>query len=97
MDLLRHWVVFPKRPGDPHRFITLADAVEEWARLGYRVEGPFVSEASATREAVEPSWLTSNEAFEIAHRGAKSVSFGKLSPAQLTAALNALSDHLRGR
>jgi hypothetical protein len=47
MDLLRHWIVRPKRPGDRDRVITLADGVAEWERLGYTVDGPFVPEADA--------------------------------------------------
>lgn len=42
-------------------------------------------------------WLASDEAFEIAYRGARNCGVGKISPAQLTAAMNALADHLRGR
>lgn len=34
-----------KREGDPPRYITMPEAVEEWQRLGYTVDGPFVLEA----------------------------------------------------
>jgi len=52
---------------------------------GASVEGPFVL----------ADWLTSDEAFEVAWRGARSCGVGKVSPAQLTAALTALGAHMR--
>lgn len=40
---MRHWIVHPKRPGDQVRVIAMPEAVPEWERLGYRVEGPYAS------------------------------------------------------
>lgn len=51
--LLRHWIVHPRRAGDPLKVLTLADAVAEWERLGYTVDGPFVPEYRAGARGVD--------------------------------------------
>jgi hypothetical protein len=50
---VRHWLIYPKRDTDRTRVIALPDAVDEWRRLGYRVDGPFVLEAEQPRGAVD--------------------------------------------
>lgn len=47
--ILRHWIVQPKRATDAPKVIMLADAVDEWERLGYTVEGPFMPEGTQQR------------------------------------------------
>jgi hypothetical protein len=64
MDSRRHWLVQPKRLGDKPRVIATLEAVEEWARLGYTVDGPFVPEAryaGAVKALEEIAALTLSE------------------------------------
>jgi hypothetical protein len=57
MDSRRPWLVQPKRLGDKPRAIATLDAVEEWTRLGYTVDGPFVPEARHAGAVEAERWL----------------------------------------
>lgn len=59
---------------------------------------PKVVEVMPSQDAgASATWLASDEAFEVAWRGAEVCGVGSMSPARLTAALTALSIHLRSQ